>query len=226
MDLDRIVVQVLPILLAVTLHEYAHGWVARRLGDRTAELNGRLTVNPLAHVDPIGTVVFPLLQLLFPPHRVFFGWARPVPIDPRNFEHPLRGMMWVALGGPAANLLQLLVCAGLVHLMMAIDPMLPVAIQSAPTSVGQQIMVPLLLMAVYGVQINAVLMAFNLIPIPPLDGSRVAYALLPPSAARRLMSLERYGLLIIFGLLVFAPGALHLFVEPVVNVALALAGLR
>lgn len=223
--MDQIAVQVLPILLAITLHEYAHGWVARKLGDRTAELGGRLTLNPLAHVDPVGTVIFPAMQY-FLTNSIFFGWAKPVPVNPSYFANPRRGMMWVALGGPAANLIQMAIAGVMLHGLVAFQPQLPTLLfsQTAPQGLGQSIIVPISLMLIHAVHFNALIMAFNLIPIPPLDGSRVAYALLPIQVARKYATIERYGMILIFGLLFLFPGFLHAIIGPVRRLALALVG--
>lgn len=214
--MDQFAVQILPILLAITLHEYAHGWVARRLGDRTAELAGRLSMNPLTHVDPIGTVLFPLIQW-FTMDAVFLGWAKPVPVNPNYFKNPRKDMALVAVGGPAANLLQMFIAVGLFQLFLAIDPSLSSLVTRGgqPAGVQQQVLVPLALMCVYAISINISLIAFNLIPIPPLDGSRVVFAFLPIGAARRYAALEPYGMLIIFGLMALAPGLLQLAMSPV-----------
>ncbi len=224
--MEQFAIQALPILLAVTLHEVAHGWVARRLGDQTAEAAGRLTLNPIAHVDPVGTVLFPAAQLFFSGH-VFFGWAKPVPVNPAAFENPRRGMMWVALGGPAANLALALVAGIGIHMFLLFAPEVTAPDAMETGSLATRVMVPLFLMCVYGIAINIALMAFNLIPLPPLDGSRVAYALLPLEMARQYGKLERYGLLIVFGLIMLLPpGFLWRYViQPVQSMFLFLIGL-
>lgn len=196
------------------------------MGDPTAALQGRLTLNPVAHIDPFGTVVFPLLQFLSM-GTVFFGWAKPVPVDPRHFANPRRGMMWVALGGPAANLAQLLLAGLLLQGAVAFYPGLPgMLLDSGPLEgLGRGVAVPLALMLVHAVHFNALLMAFNLIPIPPLDGSRVAYALLPLQWARKYAKIERYGMWIIFGLLFIKPEILRAVIDPIRRLALALVGM-
>lgn len=205
-------VQIVPILLAITLHEIAHGWVARRLGDPTAASLGRLSLNPMRHVDPVGTLLFPLLQLLFPPHRVVFGWAKPVPVDPRYFRDPRRGMALVALGGPAINIAQAFVAAGLIYAMLWFYPSLPTVAQVGPKTILEQALVPLFLMAVYAVPINGALAAFNLIPIPPLDGSRVLLAILPRRLAQPYEQLERYGLILVLVAVMLAGPVLSTYV--------------
>ncbi len=184
--IQKILILTPPILFAVTIHEMAHGWVAYRLGDPIAKLAGRLTLNPLKHLDPVGTFVFFVTQAI--------GWAKPVPVNPYNFANPRQGMMWVSLAGPGANLLVAAISAfflrtfwGTAH---AIGP------------AGHFFAVPLTAMAYISVQINVGLAIFNLLPIPPLDGSKVLAALLPDSMLGWYHQIERYGFFIIL-LLVF-----------------------
>ncbi len=164
------------ILFALTIHEYAHGWVADKLGDPTARYAGRLTLNPLSHLDPLGTMMLFLVHI---------GWAKPVPVDPGFFKNPKRDMMWVSLAGPAANILSALVLGWMVRLLVGI---------------GAQVGI-LLVILQYGVMINIVLAVFNLIPIPPLDGSKILMSLLPPAQAFRFAQLERKGPLILLGVI-------------------------
>lgn len=199
----------LPLLLAMVLHEYAHGWVADRYGDSTARLEGRLTMNPLAHIDPFGTVIFPLLCLILP-GSFFLGWAKPVPVNPARLRHPRRDMALVAAAGPGMNLLLAVASALVLSGILAVDPTL---MASWPPQPGQpprrdllgMVLLPLAAMALYSVFINILLMAFNLIPIPPLDGGRILASLLPPPQATALSRLEPYGMLIIVALIVFDP---------------------
>ncbi|RUM88927.1 MAG: site-2 protease family protein [Thermodesulfatator sp.] len=165
-----------PLLTAIVFHELAHGWVAWRLGDPTAKLAGRLTLNPLKHLDPIGTLVLVLTQAI--------GWARPVPVNPRYFRNPRRDMMWVGLAGPGANLLM---GTGLALFYRIFAPLVPRLLE---------------VMLVLGVQINLGLALFNLLPVPPLDGSRVLAGLLPPSLAYPYLRYEFWGFLLLV-LLVF-----------------------
>jgi Zn-dependent protease len=197
----------LPLLFAMVLHEYAHGWVADKCGDSTAKRLGRLTLNPLAHIDPFGTIIVPLLCLLLP-GGFLLGWAKPVPIDPRNMGQPRRDMALVAAAGPGMNFL-LAVGSGMVLAgLLWMDPTLFAsdARQSAPdqeTSSASLILLPLAVMAFFSVWVNVLLGIFNLMPIPPLDGGRIMVSLLPPGPALALARLEPYGMMILVGLLVF-----------------------
>jgi len=199
----------LPLLLAMVLHEYAHGWVADRYGDSTARMEGRLTMNPLAHVDPFGTVILPLLCLLLP-GSFFLGWAKPVPVNPARLRNPRRDMALVAAAGPGMNLL-LAVASGLIlSALLTLDPTLmaswpPQPGQAPRRDLAGMVLLPLAAMALYSVFINILLMVFNLIPIPPLDGGRVLTSLLPARQALALSRVEPYGMLIIVGLIMLDP---------------------
>lgn len=185
--LQRIAIWTLPVLFAITVHELAHGWVAMRLGDRTAMMLGRLTLNPIKHIDPIGTLLVPGVMLVF--SGFIFGWAKPVPVTWQNLRHPRRDMALVALAGPLANLMMALLWAGVMKLSLLMSPSLLFFAQ------------PLLLMGAAGIQINLVLMILNLLPLPPLDGGRIVSSLLPNKLSWRYDQLEKYGFLILLVLL-------------------------
>jgi Zn-dependent protease len=184
---QRVVVWALPVLFAITVHEVAHGWVAKKLGDPTAMMLGRLTLNPLKHIDPIGTVVVPVVLLLM--GGFIFGWAKPVPVTWENLRNPKRDMALVAIAGPATNLLMAILWALIMKLGMAVGA-------SAPSLAW-----PLIYMGGAGIAINAILMLLNLLPIPPLDGGRVLAGLLPGPWAWKLNRIEPYGLIILVVLL-------------------------
>ena len=178
----------LPAILAITLHEAAHGYAAKRLGDLTAYQEGRISLNPLKHIDPIGTLVVPAVLLIASGGKLAFGWAKPVPVNFSRLRNPKRDMFWVASAGPAVNLLMAIGWA--------------IVFKIVVTSPVNYFTDPALAMAQGGIVINLVLMVLNLLPIPPLDGGRIAVSLLPNSMAYSLARLEPYGLLIIMLLMV------------------------
>lgn len=189
MEIGSIVLAFIGLLLALTVHEAAHAWAAFRLGDPTAKLQGRLSLNPLVHIDPIGTVMLPLLALAT--GAPILGWAKPVPVDGRYLKNFRRDFMWIALAGPASNLLLAVLASALLRAL----PLMPV-------SVGAIALVEPLLQFAYGFfRINILLAVFNMIPVPPLDGSNVVAALLPPGLAIKWDQVRQYGIFILYGLM-------------------------
>lgn len=186
--------------VAIIIHEYAHGWVAYKLGDPTAKYAGRLTLNPLAHIDLMGTIIFPLLLILMR-SPFLFAWAKPVPVDFYRLRNPKRDMIWVGSAGPASNFFLALLLAILLKLNFPFEPLL-----------------------LGGIFINLILAVFNIIPVPPLDGSRILMGLLPHNLANSFAQLEPYGFIILFAFLWL--GIFHKLVLPVVLILAALLGVR
>jgi len=180
----RISILAVPLLLGLTCHELAHGLVALSLGDPTAKLAGRLTMNPIRHLDPMGAIAFILANI---------GWAKPVPVNPMYFKRPMQDMMLVSLAGPGANVLLALLFAGLFHLL------LPQAVSHPELA---SVLHPLVLIGQAGVVVNLMLAFFNLLPIPPLDGSNILAWLLPDRLAYQYLALGRYGFVLLLGLLI------------------------
>jgi len=192
---------VIPVLFAVTVHEVAHGWVASQFGDQTAKSLGRLTLNPIKHIDLVGTILVPVI--MFYTSGFIFGWAKPVPVDWRNLGHPRRDMALVAIAGPAANFLMILFWAVLAKIITLLG--------ADPNNLAQLI----LIMCGIGIMINIVLMILNLFPLLPLDGGRVMTAMLPPNLAIPFSRLEPYGLIILV-LLLFS-GILWKILLPIIS---------
>lgn len=202
MDMNNLIQQIavaaLPVLLAITLHEAAHAYAAKRFGDATAYMLGRMTLNPLKHIDPIGTVLLPLLTLML--GGFLFGWAKPVPVNFGALRNPRVGARWVAGAGPLANFGMMIGWALLFKLAISTD---------------SYFSEPLRLMSQIGVSINITLMVLNLLPILPLDGGRIVETLLPPGVAYRYSRLEPYGMWILIGLIV--TGLLSTILRPFIN---------
>jgi len=186
----KLSIMLVPALMAITFHEVSHGFVADRLGDRTARLMGRLTLNPLKHLDFLGTLMIFI---------VHFGWAKPVPVNFHNLRNPKRDMIWVAGAGPVTNFSLAIICAVILRLLAFFGELIP-----GGTWV-YNIWEPMVLMVAFSVYINVLLAVFNLIPIPPLDGGRVAVGLLPNNLAEMLARLEPYGFIILIVLLFLTP---------------------
>ncbi len=188
-NLPYILLTVLPIgLMAVTLHEVSHGWVAKRFGDPTADMEGRLSLNPIKHIDPIGALMIVIIG---------FGWAKPVPVNPAYFKRPGRDMMWVGLAGPISNILFAIVFAILLRIT--------VYVYYSMGSLPLEPTMAVIRFFEFGIMINVILAAFNMIPIPPLDGSRVLAYFLPRDLEMRYRDLERYGMFILIGVIFVLP---------------------
>ena len=199
----KIAISAIPILLAITVHEASHGYVAKYFGDLTAERMGRISLNPFKHIDPVGTILLPALTLFF--GGVLFGWAKPVPVNFGNLRHPKKDMLWVAAAGPASNF----VMAVLWSLLLG----------TIKYKLSQGVYSPLfpflLQMSFVGVTINVVLMVLNLLPMPPLDGGRIAVSLLPNHLAIKLAQVEKYGFAILIALMF--TGVLNKIIGPFIG---------
>ena len=187
--LQRIAVWLVPVILAVTVHESAHGWVAMKLGDSTAKMLGRLTLNPVKHIDPIGTLLVPGLLLMM--GGFIIAWAKPVPVTWENFKNPKRDMALVALAGPMSNLLMALMWAGILKLGLVL----------AASGTAEMVALSLVYVGAAGITINLMLMVLNLLPLPPLDGGRIVASLLPDKLSWQFNRLESWGLVVLFGLM-------------------------
>ena len=189
---NQVIPMVIPLLLGVTLHEVAHGYTAYRFGDPTARNAGRLSLNPVRHADPFGTVILPLLLILMK-SPFLFGWAKPVPFNPSYFQDARKGIFWVALAGPTANFGLALAFYLLLQFLVVMQPVLDAG--------NSGYLQPVIMVAYFGIFINIILGIFNLFPIPPLDGSKVLATFLPGRMAGQYMQLEKYGFIIIILLL-------------------------
>ncbi len=205
---QKIAVMALPLMFAIIIHEVAHGWIADKLGDSTARHAGRLTLNPLSHIDPFGTVIMPILLFLLTDGRMVFGYAKPVPINPYNFRDPKKGMALSSLAGPGSNIIMALLFALLLRVA------LPGLEGVIPVNLWNWFAVPTALMFGYGVLINVVLAVLNMIPIPPLDGSRIVYWMLPDRQAAAYYRLEPFGTIIIMFLIML--GVLGKIMWPII----------
>lgn len=197
--IQKIAIYALPIIFAITVHEAAHGYAAKYFGDLTAEKLGRISLNPLKHIDPFGTILLPALTVML--GGILFGWAKPVPVNFANLRNPKKDMLWVAAAGPASNFIMAIFWAFVIHFSV-----------SAPAFAE-----PMALMGKAGVSINVVLMVLNLLPLPPLDGGRIAVSLLPNHLARPFSQIERYGFLILIALLF--TGILNKILDPFISLA-------
>lgn len=202
-----VAVYALPVIFAITLHEAAHAYVAKHFGDLTAYQEGRVSLNPIRHIDPLGTIVVPLLTMVF--GGMMFGWAKPVPVDFARLRRPKRDMLWVAFAGPGANLAMAIGWGILLHLT-----------QWLPASDFAK---PMALMAVAGMNVNAAFFVLNMLPIPPLDGGRILISLLPPRQAYEFSKIEPYGMYILIALLL--THVLDMIMRPLMNWVLYLVSL-
>ena len=204
---QKLIIAAIPILVAITFHEVAHGFVANKLGDPTAKMMGRLTLNPIAHIDPIGTIIVPVMLFILSNGAFIFGTAKPVPVNFYNLKRPRRDTALVSAAGPATNIMIAFISILLYILIQVIFP------PSSSSTFNQKIMTPLVMMIQYSISFNIFIAAFNLFPVPPLDGGRIATSLLPTKYAYHFSKLEPYGILIVLGL--WFTGIAHYIIVPI-----------
>jgi Zn-dependent protease len=191
----QLIIAAIPILIAITFHEVAHGFVAHKLGDPTAKMMGRLTLNPIAHIDPVGTIIVPIMLFIFSKGTFIFGTAKPVPVNFHNLRHPRRDSALVSAAGPTMNVI---IAFTSILLFILVHKIPTQSIFS--TFVSQKIMIPLSIMLQYSISFNIFIAAFNLLPVPPLDGGRIVTSLLPMKHSYQFSKLEPYGILIVLAL--------------------------
>jgi len=203
----QLLIAAIPILIAITFHEVAHGFVAYKLGDPTAKMMGRLTLNPLAHIDPIGTIIVPIMLFILSNGTFIFGTAKPVPVNFYNLRHPRRDSALVSAAGPATNV-------GIAFISILLFILVyKIFLQSPSPFVGQKIIIPLKIMLQYSIAFNIFIAAFNLLPVPPLDGGRIVTSLLPPKHSYQFSKLEPYGILIV--LILWFTGIARYIIVPI-----------
>lgn len=203
--IQTITIYAIPVLLSITLHEAAHGYAARHFGDNTAFMEGRITLNPMKHIDPMGTVLMPLILYIATSGAFLFGYAKPVPVRFGNLRHPKQDMVWVALAGPGSNFVQALIWGALLHLMQGAGVNEPFFVE----------------MAQGGILVNVVMFVFNLFPLPPLDGGRILVGLLPYRQAMTVSRIEPYGFFIVMAL-VLAGVVSNLWLRPLMGLTFKL----
>jgi Zn-dependent protease len=212
LDLTSVVkdllIAAIPILIAITFHEVAHGFVAYKYGDPTAKMMGRLTLNPIAHIDPVGTIIVPLMLFIFSKGTFIFGTAKPVPVNFYNLRHPRRDSALVSAAGPATNV----IIAFLSILLLVLISKISIVFNSS-AFIGQKIILPLYKMLQYSISFNIFIAAFNLLPVPPLDGGRIVTSLLPTKHSYQFSKIEPYGILIV--LILWFTGIAHYIIVPI-----------
>ncbi len=218
LDIGTIVIQFAVLLFSLSIHEASHAWMADRLGDSTARYLGRVTINPVPHIDPVGTILFPLLQLVFP-NFMLIGWAKPVPINPIHLKNPHRDQIYISLAGPASNFLAAGIAFGLLLILKVTLPEARGFIELGLLP-GGSILAPILMIIYSAMLLNLVLAFFNLIPIPPLDGHWILYGILPGSAAATLGKIAPYGFIIIYALMFL--GVFRIILGPIVSLLVTL----